>query len=135
MALPVNNVLKIISNLYIRQSIFQNVGDENAGWVSSFDRMMLLTSGSVKILSNNETIDRDFEAPMLINLAKNMTHRIIAKEANTVAYHIHAIRNGQTLEDIVDPDLPNEELTQLAIDWPITNSPGAPKPVIIEPEN
>ena len=135
MSLPVNTTSKIISNIYIRQSVYKNIDDENEGWISSFDRMLLLTSGSLKILSNNETVENNYEAPVVIKLDKSVSYRIISKKANTTTYHIHAIRNGETLQDIVDPDLPTEQLTQLAIDWPITNRPTPnTSPILTEPE-
>jgi hypothetical protein len=47
----------------------------------------------------------EFEAPYMIYIKKDKMHELVALEPNTVAYCIHALRIGEGVDDIVDPDM------------------------------
>lgn len=91
-----------VSNIYVRQMHFVNAGDIEYGHSHKFDHLSLLSSGKVMaIVDGKESV---FEAPMMIFIKKDVQHEFIALEDNTVLHCVHAIRNGEKVEDIVDPD-------------------------------
>jgi quercetin dioxygenase-like cupin family protein len=45
----------------------------------------------------------EFTAPHIIFIARNKVHTLTALEEGTVAACIHALRDGEQVEDIVDP--------------------------------
>jgi len=95
----------LVSNVWIKQLHFVNAGDVMDGHKHNFDHSTLLGNGSVKVIVNEqETI---FTAPTIIFIHAQNQHEFIALEDNTVCYCIHAIRDGDRIEDIVDPkDVP-----------------------------
>jgi hypothetical protein len=91
-----------VSNIYVRQMHFVNAGDIEYGHSHKFDHLSLLSSGKVmSIVDGKESV---FEAPMMIFIKKDIQHEFIALEDNTVLHCVHAIRNGEKVEDIVDPE-------------------------------
>lgn len=91
-----------VSNIYVRQMHFLNAGDIEYGHTHNFDHLSLLASGKVmSIVDGKESI---FQAPMMIFIKKDLQHEFVALEDNTVLYCVHALRNGDRVEDIVDPD-------------------------------
>jgi quercetin dioxygenase-like cupin family protein len=80
---------------------FEKAGDTEIGHTHPFDHLTLLASGSVKLtVEEKETI---FKAPHMIYIHKDKVHKLEALEDNTVAYCIHALRDGNGVDDILDP--------------------------------
>jgi quercetin dioxygenase-like cupin family protein len=93
--------LGCVANLFSRQMHFKNVGDMEMGHTHPFDHLTLLAAGSLKVtVEGKETV---FKAPHMIYIHKDKIHELVALEANTVAYCIHALRNGNEVDDILDP--------------------------------
>lgn len=92
-----------VSNLWLRQMHFAKAGDQNEGHVHNFDHITLLAKGSVTVDVEGQTTD--FTAPHMIFVAKGKRHFLIAKEDDTVAYCVHALRTGEREEDILDPSM------------------------------
>lgn len=90
-----------VANLFSRQMHFEKAGDIEIGHKHPFDHLTLLASGSLKVtVSGKETI---FKAPHMIYIHKDKVHELVALEDNTVAYCIHALRDGNGVDDILDP--------------------------------
>jgi quercetin dioxygenase-like cupin family protein len=90
-----------VANLFSKMMHFKNAGDVELGHTHPFDHLTLLASGSLKVIANKkETI---FSAPNMIYINKDVMHELIALEDNTVAYCIHALRDGNGVGDILDP--------------------------------
>lgn len=95
--------LGCVANLFSRMMHFEKAGDTELGHTHPFDHLTLLASGSVKVtVDNNETV---FKAPHMIYIHKDKVHKLEALEDNTVAYCIHALRDGNGVDDIVDPKM------------------------------
>lgn len=92
-----------ISNVWIKMMTFKNVGDFIPGHKHTFDHPTLLSQGSVEVLVENETTK--FSAPAIIYIEKEKVHKITALEPNTVACCIHALRNGNGVDDIISEDM------------------------------
>jgi quercetin dioxygenase-like cupin family protein len=92
-----------VANLFSKMMHFKNAGDVELGHTHPFDHLTLLASGSLKVIANNkETI---FKSPNMIYINKDVMHELIALENNTVAYCIHALRDGNEVDDILDPKM------------------------------
>lgn len=91
-----------VANLFSRQMHFVAVGDTEYGHTHPFDHMTLLAYGSLRVTVGDKATD--FHAPAHIYIKAEVQHELIALEPNTVAYCIHALRNGHGVEDIIDPE-------------------------------
>lgn len=95
--------LGCVANLYSRQMHFKKAGDVEQGHTHCFDHLTLLASGSLRLTVDGHT--SDFKAPHMIYIKADKEHEITALEDNTVAYCIHALRNGEGVDDIIDPTM------------------------------
>ena len=91
-----------VSNLFMRSMHFKHAGDVEHGHAHTFDHVSLLTAGSAKVTV--EGVSRVFTAPHAIFIRKDWMHEIEALQDDTIMICIHALRNGEREEDIVDPD-------------------------------
>lgn len=90
-----------VANLFSRQMHFKNAGDTERGHTHPFDHLTLLAAGSLRVTVNGDTTD--FKAPHMIYIKAEHMHKLVALEDNTVAYCIHALRDGNGVDDILDP--------------------------------
>jgi len=97
--------ISVVANTWVKQMYFAKAGDINEGHTHTFDHQTLLGKGKVKVTVNNK--ETEFTAPTIIFIRAGYMHKIEALEDDTICYCIHAIRDGERVEDIVDPaDIP-----------------------------
>ena len=116
-------LLKIsnVSNVCVKQMHFTKAGDTMAGHSHTYDHMTLLGSGSVRVTVDG--VSKDFKAPYILVITKDKIHDLLALEDDTVCYCIHGIRDGNGVEDIIDPDsYTDEEKIRLIASYPLTNN-------------
>jgi len=82
---------------------FKAVGDVEYGHTHQFDHLTLLAHGSLQVTVDG--VATKFKAPHMIYIHKDKHHELVALEDNTVAYCIHALRDGTRVEDIMDPSM------------------------------
>jgi dTDP-4-dehydrorhamnose 3,5-epimerase-like enzyme len=100
-----NAKISLVANTWIKQMHFAKAGDMNDGHKHIFDHQTLLGKGKVKVTVNDKI--SEFTAPTIIFIRAGFEHQIEALEDDTVCYCIHAIRDGERVEDIIDPaDIP-----------------------------
>lgn len=90
------------SNVYVEQLVFEKKGDCNVGHEHTFDHQTLLASGALEAVVNGET--SFFKAPHIIFIKAGVSHTFTALEDKTVAYCIHALRRGEGIDDIINPE-------------------------------
>jgi quercetin dioxygenase-like cupin family protein len=100
MSEPVSTI-SCVSNVFIRQMKFEKEGDVNQGHSHLFDHQTLLAKGSIKAVVDNKT--SYFTAPQIIFIKAGIEHEFTATEDNTLCFCIHALRDGDGVEDIIDP--------------------------------
>jgi quercetin dioxygenase-like cupin family protein len=106
-----------VANLFSRQMHFEKAGDIEYGHKHQFDHLTLLASGALRVtVEGNVT---DFKAPHMIYIHKDKHHELVALEDNTVAYCIHALRDGNEVDDILDPAMVPEGVTSLSVAKPL----------------
>jgi quercetin dioxygenase-like cupin family protein len=89
-----------VANLYTRLMHFESVGDVESGHTHQFDHLTLLASGRLKVTVDGKV--SEFTAPHMIYIQKDKNHELVALEPNTTAYCIHALRVGESTDDILD---------------------------------
>lgn len=100
-----NPKMSLVANTWIKQMHFVKAGDENPGHKHLFDHQTLLAKGKVKVVVRGR--ETEFTAPTIIFIRAGYEHTLIAQEDDTICYCIHAIRDGERVEDIIDPaDVP-----------------------------
>lgn len=115
-----NVSLGLVSNLFCRMMHFQNVGDIEYGHTHAFDHLTLLAKGSLKVtIDGHETL---FDAPQMIFIKKDLEHQLEATKPNTVAYCIHALRDKNVSDDILDPDMLPDHPTLVSLVKQVTNN-------------
>jgi len=98
----------IISNIWIKMITFDKAGDIMYGHKHVFDHPTLLSQGSVRVtVTDNSGVDTttDFTAPAIIFIERGKIHTLVSLEDNTVASCIHALRDGDSTEDIIEEDM------------------------------
>ena len=110
--------LSLVANVWIKQLDFPTAGTIMAGHMHTFDHQTLLARGSLRVFADG--IARDFQAPQIIVIEQGEVHILEALEDNTVAYCIHALRDGEHVEDIISPDqvVDLSQLTPISLDIP-----------------
>jgi quercetin dioxygenase-like cupin family protein len=98
--------ISLVSNMWVKQMVFEFAGDSHPGHAHTFDHQTLLANGSVEVNVNGEkTI---FKAPNIIYIKAGLKHGLIALEDKTVVYCVHPLRGGDQVGDIIDPaSIPN----------------------------
>lgn len=92
-----------VANIYSRMMYFKQAGDIEQGHVHQFDHLTLLAKGKLKVTV--EGVSTEFTAPHMIYIRKDTMHELEALMDETVAYCIHALRDGHGVEDIIDPSM------------------------------
>lgn len=98
---PPISAISCVSNVFIRQMTFLKAGDIEQGHAHAFDHVTLLSAGSLRLHALGTITD--FKAPHHIFIKAGVVHELEALEDNTVAQCIHALRDGDRVEDIIDP--------------------------------
>lgn len=94
--------LGLVANLFSRMMHFKHAGDTEVGHTHQFDHLTLLASGALQVTVDGVT--DVFRAPQMIYIHKDKVHELVAVEDNTVAYCIHALRESNADNTILDPE-------------------------------
>lgn len=106
-----------VSNVYIRMMYFKHKGDIEYGHAHEFDHVSFLSKGSIKMIVNG--IEKEFTAPHMILVKKNLEHEIIALEDDSIVSCIHGLRDIEA-GDIIDPDqIPYDQYPRLLPHRPV----------------
>lgn len=97
--------LAAVKNVWVRQMYFPKAGMVEDGHSHPIDHVTLLARGALTVIVNG--IPTDFYANnggKIIYIRKDVEHTLIAREDQTLAFCIHALREDNVTEDIIDPD-------------------------------
>lgn len=117
--------LKIVDNVFVKMHHFLNVGDTHNGHAHKFDHITLLASG--KVLMKHDNGEQEFTAPHLIVTPKGVTHQFTALEPNTVFCCIHAIRDGDGVDDVASPNITPEQQWDLLTKYDLVENTTQPE--------
>jgi hypothetical protein len=123
---------KIVDNVFVKMHYFDAVGDTHEGHSHVFDHITLLATGSV--LMKHDKGQQEFKAPHLIVTPKGIKHQFTALEPNTIFCCVHAIRDGDGVDDIAPPEITLEQAKLLMATVPVINlEPGQVLGFVTEP--
>ena len=91
-----------MSNLWIREMQFMNAGDVMSGHKHTFDHATLCATGSFEVTLGDEIHVID-ETPCVVFIAKDIEHKIVALENNSLAYCLHGIHDPEEMGNIMNP--------------------------------
>lgn len=109
--------LRIVDNVFVKLHHFMQVGDTHQGHAHTFDHITLLSSGAVRMVHDNG--EAEYKAPHLIVTPKGIKHQFTALEPNTVFCCVHAIRDGDGVDDVASPDITLEQAANLTTKYPL----------------
>jgi len=108
-----------VANLFSRMMHFAKSGDIEIGHTHQFDHLTLLAKGRLKVTV--EGAASEFTAPHMIYIHKDKIHELEALTDETVAYCIHALRDGNGVDDILDPAMIPKGVNAMAIARPLVS--------------
>jgi hypothetical protein len=114
---PLTNI-SIVDNVFVKLHHFVRVGDTHQGHSHTFDHITLLSSGAVKMVDDNG--EQEYKAPHLIVTPKGVKHQFTALEPNTVFCCVHAIRDGDGVNDVASQDITQEQAFELMTKYSLT---------------
>ena len=92
-------------------------GDTISGHAHTYDHITLLSSGKVSM--KHDKGENFFSAPKLIVTPKGIKHEFKALTDDVVLCCIHAIRDGDGVDDVASPDITVQEAHDLLTDYPL----------------
>lgn len=115
--MSVSTDISIVDNVFVKLLHAQFAGDKIEGHAHTFDHITLLSKGRVIMRVKGE--EKEHVAPKLIVTPKGIVHEFEALENDCLLCCIHAIRNGDTDEDIAPPDISEDEAHRLMTQFPL----------------
>lgn len=119
MSNPVTDI-KLVDNVFVKMHRFINAGDTHQGHAHTFDHITLLATGAV--LMKHDNGEQTFQAPHLIVTPSGITHQFTALEPGTVFCCIHAIRDGDGVDNVASPALTASQQWDLLTKHPLVVS-------------
>lgn len=110
--------ISIVDNVFVRMMKLLKKGDYVNGHAHTFDHITLLSFGCVKMEHDNG--ENVYSAPYIIVTPKGIKHKFTALEDNTTLSCIHAIRDGDGVEDIAPQNITIQEAHKLLEKYPLT---------------
>lgn len=90
------------------------------GHAHVFDHITLLAAG--KVLMKHDSGEQEFIAPHLIVTPKGVKHQFTALSNDTVFCCVHAIRDGDGVDDVVAPNVTPEQLFNIMSKYTLTQN-------------
>ena len=116
MAEPITYI-DVADNVAVRMMHFQASGDTHNGHIHKFDHLSILARGAVRIEFNDGV--QEHTAPCLIMVPKLVRHQFVATQPDTVLCCVHAVREGEAIEDVAPQDIIEEQAKELLVKFPV----------------
>ena len=110
--------VKVVDNVFVKMIPLNGVGDKVQGHAHAFDHITLLAVGSVQM--KHDKGEATYTAPCLIVTPKGIMHQFISLADSSLLCCIHAIRDGDDLDDIAPQDISERHAHQLLSQFPLT---------------
>ena len=103
--------VKIVDNVFVKMIPLNGVGDKVAGHAHVFDHITLLSVG--KVLMKHDNGEATYTAPCLIVTPKGICHEFINLVDHSLLSCIHAIRDGDDVDDVAPQNISEQEAMNL----------------------
>lgn len=116
--------IQIVDNVFVKMIPLNGVGDKVQGHAHMFDHITLLSVGSVRMrtVSGAQVKEKDFVAPALLVTPKGLVHEFTSLADKSLICCIHAIREGDDMDDVASPDINKSKAYHLLSEYPLTQS-------------
>lgn len=120
-------LIEIIDNIFVRMFALPRRGDVHAGHAHVFDHITLLSKGRVVMRQHGQAeaiaTVTEHTAPCLIVTPKGIVHEFEAMSDDCLLCCIHAIRDGDGLDDIAPQEITKEQAQVLMQRYPLVQIP------------
>lgn len=110
--------IRFVDNVFVKMIPLNGVGDKVGGHAHVFDHITLLSVGKVRMKHDNG--EQIHTAPCLIVTPKGITHEFTNLVEQSILCCIHAIRNGDNLDDVAPQEITEAEAHRLFKAYPLT---------------
>lgn len=110
--------VKIVDNVFVKMIPLKGVGDKVQGHAHLFDHITLLSVGSVQMRHDNG--EATYTAPCLIVTPKGVMHQFTSLTDFSLLCCIHAIRDGDDLDDVAPQNISESQAMVLFSKFPVT---------------
>ena len=110
--------LKIVDNVWVKMYHLYDAGDTTSGHAHTFDHITLLAKG--KVLMRAKGAEKEHVAPALLVTPKGIDHEFVALTPGTILCCIHAIRDGDHVDDVAPQEITLEQASELMAKHPFT---------------
>ena len=114
-----NSQVLLVDNVYVKMMQMPKIGDIIKGHAHTFDHITLLSSGSV--LMEHDNGSNTFKAPRLIVTPKGIKHKFTALEDNVLLCCVHAIRDGDDVDDVAPQNIDADHVAVLMSHFPLAH--------------
>jgi len=94
-----------------------DVGDKIEGHAHTFDHITLLANG--RFIMRAKDAEKEHIAPKLIVTPKGVVHEFETLDKGCLLCCVHAIRDGDTEEDVAPPNITEEQAQLLMEQFPL----------------
>lgn len=110
--------IRIADNVFVKMMEMYFKGDIITGHSHVFDHITLLAKGSLLMRANGE--EHEHKAPKLIVTPKGVIHEFEALEHETLLCCIHAVRDGDGVDNIAPQDISEEDAIAMVQEHSLT---------------
>lgn len=126
--MPTETLIEIVDNVFVRMFELRRRGDVHAGHAHTFDHITLLAKGEV-VMRTHVAVETTptairYSAPCLIVTPKGVVHAFEAMRDDCLLCCIHAIRDGDGLDDIAPQEITREQAGDLMARYPLIQVEG-----------
>ena len=116
--MSVNKDIKIVDNVFVKMFHMSEIGDKIGGHAHTFDHITLLAKG--RVMMRAKGAEKEHVAPKLIVTPKSVVHEFESLDKGCILCCVHAIRDGDTEEDVAPPDITEEQARLFMQQFPLT---------------
>ena len=116
--MSIQSDIRVVDNVFVKMMQLHFIGDRVEGHAHTFDHITLLAKGSVRMTAKDTSTD--YSAPMLIVTPKGIEHAFEALAPDCLICCVHAVRDGEGVDDVASPDITTEQAFELMTQYSLT---------------
>lgn len=109
--------IEVVDNVFVKMMHMYLPGDKIQGHAHTFDHITLLATGRVVMRAKGQ--EHEHEAPKLIVTPKGVVHEFEALTPNCLVCCVHAVRDGDGVDDVAPPNITEEQAQELMQQFPL----------------
>lgn len=115
--MSVQSDIKLVDNVFVKMMHLYFAGDQVHSHTHTFDHITLLAKG--RVLMKAADSEKEHVAPKMIVTPKGIAHEFIALENDCLLCCVHAIRDGDDVDDIAPQNITEAEADKLLDQFPL----------------